>query len=113
VATVNINRRGRPKGKKAPDTTASRVEKFRQALKKSGGANVSFYFDAAELEQLELIKRLWNLPQKTGRSEVIKAMTCVLAGGAYIIPGHQVTASTVITERSEYPDWLADIYTVP
>ncbi|EBU2945734.1 hypothetical protein LEW62_004396 [Salmonella enterica] len=106
------NRRGRPKGKDAPATTSSRVTKFRQNLKESGGAAVTVYLDATELKQIEAFKQQLLLPAKTSRSEVIKGMTCVLGGGVYFTKGHQVVASLDIVERPEYPAWLADIYDI-
>ena len=106
------NRRGRPKGKKEPATTSSRVAKYRQNLKETGGATVTVYLDANELKQIEAFKKQLLLPAKTSRSEVIKGMTCVLGGGVYFTKGHQVAASLNIEERPEYPEWLPDIYDI-
>ncbi|AXC88512.1 hypothetical protein PZE02_003451 [Salmonella enterica subsp. enterica serovar Vitkin] len=106
------NRRGRPKGKNAPETISSRVTKFRQNLKDNGGATVTVYLDANELKQIEAFKQQLLLPAKTSRSEVIKGMTCVLGGGVYFTKGHQVVASLDIVERPEYPEWLVNIYDI-
>ena len=105
-------RRGRPKGKKAPATSSSRVTKYRQNLKETGGATVTVNLDANELKQIEAFKQNLLLPAKTSRSEVIKGMTCVLGGGVYFTKGHQVTASLDIVERPEYPEWMLDIYDI-
>lgn len=104
MITQHNQSRGRPRGKKAPASSTSRVNKFRKNLKEAGGISLTIYLDAEELRKIEHIKEKLNLPIKTSRSEVIKAITCILGGGAYFTTGHQVTATVEITERTLHPD---------
>lgn len=112
MLTQHNSRRGRPKGHHDPASAKSRVTKFRQNLKDSGGVTVTLNLDAFEVGQLEKFREYLQLPSKTSRSELIKGMTCVLGGGVYITKGHQITATLIATERMDHPEWLLNIYHV-
>lgn len=101
MITHHKNRRGRPKSTKEPETTASRVSKFRKNQKANGGVTTTINFDEQEIEQIERIKRQIYLSEKTSRSEVIKAMTCLLSGGTYFINGLAITATIISSQRND------------
>lgn len=113
MTTLHVRKQGKPKGSKPPATTASRVKKYRQNLRDTGGCTVTVNLDSKEIEQIEIYRKTSLLPSSVSRSEVIKSMACILGGGVYFIRGHEIRASVNITEIPEYPVWMKNYLMIP